>query len=293
MQKQINANKRNTVLTIIGFLLFVCIIGGLFSYFYNDVKYILLFSIITLIYVVVQYYFADREALRFSGAKEIQKNDNPKLFNIVEEVSASANVPMPRVYLINEPAPNAFATGRDPKHSSVAVTTGLLEILDKNELTSVVAHEISHIKNYDIRVSTIVFGLVCLVGLFSDLGFRLLFYGHSRRSSDEERSPIGFLIIIVSAILSPIAASLVQMAISREREYLADASSAKITNNPDSMISALKKLDIHTRPMRSQNPASEASYITNPLQKGLFSNLFSTHPPIEKRIARLENAKKK
>ena len=293
MQKQINANKRNTILTIFGFSFFVCVIGGLLSYFYNDVKFIFLFAIITLIYVVVQYYFADKEALRFSGAKEIQKSDNQKLFSIVEEIATAANVPMPRVYIINESAPNAFATGRDPEHSSIAVTTGLLEVLDKNELASVIAHEMSHIKNYDIRVSTIVFGLVCLVGLFSDLGFRLLFYGRSRRSSDEERSPIGFLIIVISAILSPIAASLVQMAVSREREYLADASSAKITNDPDSMISALKKLDIHARPMRSQNPASESIYITNPLKKGLFSNLFSTHPPIEKRIARLENAKKK
>lgn len=292
MQKQISANKRNTVLVIAGFVVFICLIGGLFSYFYNDIKFIIYFAVITAIYVAFQYYFADKEALRFSGAKEIQKNDDPKLFGIVENIADSANVPIPKVYVINDPAPNAFATGRDPEHSSVAVTSGLLEILDKNELSSVIAHEMSHIKNYDIRVSMIVFGLVCLVGLFSDLGFRLLFYGHSRRSSDEERSPIGFLIIIISAIIAPLAASLAQMAISREREYLADASSAKLTGDPDSMISALKKLDVHARPMYSQNTAAESMYITNPLKKGLFSNLFSTHPPIEKRIARLENAKK-
>ncbi|MBR3368218.1 M48 family metalloprotease [Candidatus Saccharibacteria bacterium] len=292
MQKHINANKRNTILAIVGFIIFVVLIGCLFAYFYNDLGLIILFVIISVGYVVFQYYFADKEALLFSRAKQIQKNDNPKLFEIVSDVSSSMKIPMPNIYLIKDSAPNAFATGRDPEHSSVAVTSGLLEIMDKNELTSVIAHELSHIKNYDIRVSMIVFGLVFLVGLFSDLGFRLLFYGHTRRSSDEERSPIGFLIIIISAIVSPIAASLAQMAISREREYLADASSAKATGNPESMISALKKLDTHGRPMQSQNTASESMYINNPLKKGLFSNLFSTHPPIEKRIARLENAKK-
>ena len=292
MQKQINANKRNTILAIVAFVIFVGLIGALFTYFYGSVSYVILFVIISIGYVVFQYFFADKEALLFSRAKQIQKSDNPNLFEIVDNVSVSAKIPMPKVYIINDPAPNAFATGRDPEHSSIAVTTGLLEILDKNELASVVAHELSHIKNYDIRVSMIVYGLVLLIGLFSDLGFRLLFYGRARRSVDEERSPIGFLIIIISAILSPIAASLAQMAISREREYLADASSAKITEKPDAMISALKKLDTHGRPMMSQNSASESMYITNPLKKGLFSNLFSTHPPIEKRIARLENAKK-
>ncbi len=291
MNKQIRKNKRNTVFAIIGFIMVICLFGGLFAYYYNDVSIIIWVFIISIGYAVIQYFLADKEAILVSRAREIQKHDNQKLYSVVEEVAQMAKIPMPKVYLINDSAPNAFATGRDPEHSSVAVTTGLLEIMDKNELTSVIAHELSHIKNYDIRVSMIVFGLVLIIGLFSDLGFRLLFYGRNRRSSDEERSPIGFLILIISAILAPIAASLAQMAISREREYLADASSAKITENPDGMISALKKLDTHGRPMMSQNSASESMYITNPLKKGLFSNLFSTHPPIEKRIARLENAK--
>ncbi|MBQ6394054.1 M48 family metalloprotease, partial [Candidatus Saccharibacteria bacterium] len=181
-----------------------------------------------------------------------------------------------------------FATGRDPEHAIVAATTGLLDIMDNKELNAVMAHEMSHVKNYDIRVSTIVFGLVCIVGYISDLGIRMLFFGGR---DDEDRSPVGFIIMIATSILAPLAASLAQMAVSREREYLADASAVSITRYPEGMISALKKLDTHTQPMKHQNAATEALYINNPLKKGTISNLFSTHPPIEKRIERIENGK--
>ena len=162
--------------------------------------------------------------------------------------------------------------------------------MDDKELTAVMAHEMSHVKNYDIRVSMIVFGLVCVVGLISDLAFRMMFYGNRRRN--DEGSPVGYVLILVAAVLSPIVAAVAQMAVSRQREYLADASAANITRYPEGMIAALKKLQNHSQPMRSQNIATEAMYINNPLRKGFFSNLLSSHPPIEKRIERLEHGKK-
>lgn len=245
--------------------------------------------IVALGYAVLQYFFAASAATTMVGAKEISKKDCPRLYNAVENLSITTGLPMPKVYVINDPAPNAFASGRDPKNSIVAATTGLLDIMDDKELTAVMAHEMSHIKNYDIRVSTIVFGLVCVVGLLADISSRLLFYGNRKR--DEERSPVGAILMILTAILAPLFAALAQMAVSREREYLADASSVNITRYPEGMISALKKLQSHSQPMKNQNSATAALYINNPLRKGILSNLFSTHPPIEKRIERLEHGK--
>ena len=196
---------------------------------------------------------------------------------------------MPKVYIVEDSAPNAFATGRDPKHALVAATTGLLNIMDDKELTAVMAHEMSHVKNYDIRVSMMVFGLVCVIGLISDLAFRMMFYGNRRR--DNEGSPVGYVLVMIAAILSPIVASIAQMAVSRQREYLADASAVNITRYPEGMIAALKKLQSHSQPMKSQNIAAESMYINEPLRKGFFSNLLSSHPPIEKRIERLEHGK--
>lgn len=293
MQKQIIANKRNTILIMAGFVIFIGLLGVLFAYLYDDIGVLIWVLVVSVGYTILQYFIADKLSVALAGAKQIERKDNPRLYKAVENLSVATKLPMPKVYIINDSAPNAFATGRDPEHSIVAATTGLVEIMNDEELTAVMAHEMSHIKNYDIRVSLIVFGLVSVVGVISDLGFRLLFYGRTRRSNDREQSPIGFLIILVSAVFAPLAAMLAQMAVSREREYLADASSARVTHHPEYMISALKKLDTHGRPMRSQNPAAEAMYINNPLKKGLFSGLFSTHPSIEKRIARLEDAKTK
>ena len=225
-----------------------------------------------------------------TGAKPIDKKDHKRLYNIVENLSLTAGLPMPKVYIIHDSAPNAFATGRDPNHAIVAATTGLLDIMDDKELTAVMAHELSHVKNYDIRVSMITFGLVCLVGFISDLGLRMFYYGNRK---SEDRSPVGFIIVLITAILAPIAASMAQLAVSREREYLADASAAHLTRYPEGMIAALKKLDEHTQPMKRQNPATEALYINNPMRKGFIGNLFSTHPPIEKRIKRLQDGKTK
>lgn len=248
-------------------------------------------TIVAILYAVFQYFASSSVAMAMTGAREITKKDNPRLYNTVENLSITTGLPMPKVYIIEDSAPNAFATGRDPKHASVAATTGLIDIMDNKELTAVMAHEMSHVKNYDIRVSMIVFGLVCVIGLISDIAFRMMFYGNRRRNN--EGSPVGYVLIIVAAILSPLVAAVAQMAVSRQREYLADASAVNITRYPEGMIEALKKLQSHSRPMKCQNIAAEAMWINNPLKKGFFSNLLSSHPPIEKRIERLEHGKTK
>lgn len=289
MYKQIAANKRNTVLIMLGFVLVIAGLGALFAYLFEDVWIGVWVLVIATIYAVIQYFLSSSLAVAMTGAKEIHKKGHPRLYNTVENLTITAGLPMPKVYIINDPAPNAFATGRDPKHAVVAATTGLLDIMDNNELTAVMAHELSHVKNYDIRVSMITFGLVCVVGLIADLGTRMIFLTRAR--DDEDNSPIGLIVVLLVSLLAPIAASLAQLAVSREREYLADASAVQLTRYPEGMISALKKLDTHARPMKRQNPATEALYINNPLRKSAVNNLFSTHPPIEKRIERLEHGK--
>ena len=289
MYKQIAANKRNTVLIMLGFVLVIAGLGALFAYLFEDVWIGVWVLVSATIYAGIQYFLSSSLAVAMTGAKEIHKKDHPRLYNTVENLTITAGLPMPKVYIINDPAPNAFATGRDPKHAVVAATTGLLDIMDNNELTAVMAHELSHVKNYDIRVSMITFGLVCVVGLIADLGTRMIFLTRAR--DDEDNSPIGLIVVLLVSLLAPIAASLAQLAVSREREYLADASAVQLTRYPEGMISALKKLDTHARPMKRQNPATEALYINNPLRKSAVNNLFSTHPPIEKRIERLEHGK--
>ncbi len=290
MYKHIEQNKRRTILIIIGFVLMITAIAGAFAYVYRNPFIAVWTVIVAIIYAVIQYFLAGLLATAMTGAREIQKKDNPRLYNIVENLSITTGLPVPKVYIIDDPAPNAFATGRDPKHAVVAATAGLLDIMNDKELTAVMAHEMAHVKNYDIRVSMIVFGLVCVVGLISDIAFRMMFYGSRRR--DEEGSPMGYFLIMIAAILSPIVAAVAQMAVSRQREYLADASAAHITRYPEGMIAALKKLQSHSQPMKNQNVAAASMYINDPLRKGFFNNLLSTHPPIEKRIERLENGKK-
>ncbi|MBR3236332.1 M48 family metalloprotease [Candidatus Saccharibacteria bacterium] len=289
MYKQIAENKRKTIYLIIGFVLLIGVIAGLFAWAYNDVWLAVWVVVIAIVYAVIQYYAASSLSMVMTGAKEITKKDNPRFYNIVENLSITTGLPMPKVYIIDDKAPNAFATGRDPKHASVAATKGLIDIMNDKELTAVMAHEMSHVKNYDIRVSMMVFGLVCVVGLISDLAFRMMFYGDRRRNN--EGSPVGYVLIVIAGILAPVFASLAQMAVSRQREYLADASAVNITRYPEGMIAALKKLQAQSAPMKSQNIATEAMYINNPLRKGFFSNLFSSHPPLEKRIERLEHGK--
>lgn len=289
MYKNIAANKRNTVLIMIGFVLLIAAIGVLFAYAYRDWWIVAWVMGVAAAYALFQYFAASKLAVAMTGAKKIEKKDCPRLYNAVENLTLTAGLPMPEVYIIEDKAPNAFAAGRDPEHALVCATTGLMDIMNDKELTAVMAHEVSHVKNYDIRVSTIVFGLVCMVGFIADIGWRIA-WRSSRRNSDDG-SPVGMVILFVTMILAPIAASLAQMAVSRQREYLADASAVMLTRYPEGMIAALKKLETHTQPMRQQNPATEAMFITNPLKKKSVNGLFSTHPPIEKRIERLENGK--
>ena len=289
MYKQIAQNKRRTVAIMMVFVAIIMAIAAAVAYFLNDWWVLLWVFIAATVYAVIQYFAAGSVATMMAGAKEIEKKDNPRLYNAVENLSITTGLPMPKVYIIEDPAPNAFATGRDPQHAVVAATTGLLNIMNDKELTAVMAHEMSHVKNYDIRVSMIVFGLVCVVGLISDIAMRMMFYGNRRR--DNEGSPVAYLLIVFAAIFAPIAAAIAQMAVSCEREYLADASAVNITRYPEGMIDALKKLQSHSQPMKNQNTASASMYINDPLRKGFMSNMFSTHPPIEKRIERLEHGK--
>ena len=289
MYKNIAANKRNTVFIMIGFVVLIAAIGAAFAYAYNDWRIAAGVLIMATVYALFQYFAAAKLAVAMTSAKKIEKKDNPRLYNIVENLTLTAGLPMPEVYIIEDKAPNAFASGRDPNHALVCATTGLLDIMNDKELTAVMAHEVSHVKNYDIRVSTIVFGLVCLIGFIADIGWRIG-WRSSRRNRDDG-SPVAFIIIIVASIVAPLAAALAQMAVSRQREYLAYSSAAILTRYPEGMIAALKKLEAHTQPMQQQNPATEAMFIASPLKKRSLNNLFSTHPPIEKRIERLENAK--
>ena len=291
MYKLITQNKRRTIIIIMVFVVLVVAVAGVFAYVYQDWSIAAITLVAAVAYALIQYFAAGEIAMATSGAKEITKKDNPRLYNIVENLSLTAGLPMPKVCVINDPAPNAFATGRDPKHAVVAATTGLLDIMDDKELTAVMAHEMSHVKNYDIRVSMIVFGLVCVIGMIADIASRMMFYGSRRR--DEEGSPLAYLLLVFAAVFAPLCAAIAQMAVSREREYFADASAAHLTRYPEGMIAALKKLQSHTRPMKNQNPASASMYINNPLHKNFMSDIFSTHPSLEKRIERLEHGKEK
>lgn len=284
MYKAIAANKRNTVIIMAVFIGLIGAVGWAISYFYGSRSIAYWVIGIAAIYALVQYFIADKLAVALSGAEEIQKADNPRLYRIVENLTIATGMPMPKVYIINDPAPNAFATGRDPQHSIVAATTGILEVMDDRELEAVMAHEISHVKNYDIRVSMIAFGLVSAIGILSDIALRMMFFG-DRRS--ENNNPIVLVVGIVLIILAPIIAALIQMAISRQREYLADASGVMVTRDSEGLARALEKLQKFGRPMQKQSTASAHLFFNNPLRPGFFSNLFSTHPPLEARIARL------
>lgn len=286
MYKAIAANKRNTFVIMAVFVAIIGIIGWAVSYVYGNRSISYVVVIIAAIYALIQYFAASALALAVTGAKEIEKRDNPRLFRIVENLAITLGITTPKVYIIDDPAPNAFATGRDPKHAVVAATTGLLDIMDDRELAAVMAHEMGHVQNYDIRVSMITFGLVSAIGLISDLVLRMLFFGNDRNNN---QNPIIFVVGIVVIILAPIAAIIVQLAISRQREYLADATGALTTRDPEALADALEKLEKFGRPMQKQNSSTAHLFFSNPLKSGGFSKLFSTHPPLADRIARLRN----
>lgn len=290
MYSAIAANKRNTVLIMAVFVGIIGAIGYIVSLYFGQTS--ITYWVIggAAIYALVQYFIASKLALMATGAEEIEKKDNPRLYRIVENLSITIGIPMPKVYIIDDPAPNAFATGRDPKHAVVAATTGILEVMDDNELEAVMAHEMGHVQNYDIRVSMIAFGMVSAIGLLSDVVLRMFFFGGDR---DREVPPIFMVIGIVAVILAPIVAAMIQLAISRQREYLADATGALTTRNPEALASALERLEEYGRPMQKQSSSTAHLFFNNPLKPGVLAGLFSTHPPLKERVARLrKNASK-
>ena len=291
MYRAIAKNKRNTVFIIVLFLLIISGLGVLAAFVYNSTSIAVTVIVIAVAYAAIQYFAASRLAISISGGQEIQKTDNPRLYRIVENLSITDGLPMPKVYIINDPAPNAFATGRDPNHAYVAATTGLLDIMDDSELEGVMAHEMGHVQNYDTRVSMIVFGLVVAIGFIADLFLRFAFFGGGRGNDRNDGggggNPIVIVFGIAAMIIAPVVAAGVQAAISRQREYLADATSALTTRNPDALASALEKLGQYGRPMQKQNSSMAHLWISDPTKPGFMSKLLSTHPPIEDRVARL------
>ena len=292
MYSAIAANKRNTII-IIG--VFVALLSGIslwWGWYSGNGSSALLIVGFILIYTLIQYYAAGKFAIASTGAIEISKAENPRLWRIVENIAISQGMPMPKVYVIPDPAPNAFATGRDPDHAIVAATSGLLEIMDDKELQGVMAHEMAHVKNYDIRVSTIVFGLVSAIGLLADFAIRMAFYSNCNRDSRDGNAAaiqLGFWAVgIVAAIIAWLIGPLVSAAVSRQREYLADATSVDMTRYPEGLASALDKLGQYGRPMRRPSKSMAHMYISDPVKPGFVERMFSTHPPIGARIERLK-----
>ena len=289
MYRAIAKNKRNTILIIILFVIIIGFLGFALSFLMGgDPLTITIGTVIGAgIFTVIQYFAASSQALSISGAQEIQKSDNPRLYRIVENLSITTGTPMPKVYIVNDPAPNAFATGRDPQHAVVAATTGILELLDDDELEGVMAHEMGHVQNYDIRVSMIVFGLVVAVGFISDIALRFTLFGGRGNNNNNGGNPIMIVVGLAALVISPLVAAAVQASISRQREYLADATGALTTRHPDALASALQKLADHSRPMIKQNSTMAHMWISDPTKPGIIDRLFSTHPPLAERIARL------
>ena len=289
---RIGANRRNTFLLL---FVFVALLAGasiaLGIVLGLPYPFAPLLIIPFLIIALITYYRSSQVALVISQAREVTKDDEPELHRTVENLCIGAGLPMPRVYVIEDGSPNAFATGRDPDHAAVAVTRGLLQKLDKLELEGVIAHELSHIGNYDIRMMTIIVVMVGLTALMADFALRLTFLGAGRRSSNRGRGggagvAIIYVIALAAIILTPIAAQLIRVAVSRQREFLADASAALLTRYPEGLARALEKISDDPDPLEVANKATAHLYINNPLRehKSLLNNLFSTHPPTEERV---------
>jgi len=289
MYKAIATNKRNTLLIMAVFVGLIGAIGWVVSLYYGDISVAYWVIGVAAVYAFIQYFISSKLALAMTGAKEIQKRDNPRLFRIVENLAITLGIPTPKIYIIEDSAPNAFATGRDPKHAVVAATTGLMDIMDDRELEAVMAHEMGHVQNYDIRVSMIAFGLVSAIGILADIAIRMFFFGGDRRENNVH--PAVLIVGAVVIILAPIIATIVQLAISRQREYLADATGALTTRDSEGLAMALGKLQTYGKPMQRQTTSAAHMFMNDPLKPGFFSKLFATHPPLSERIKRLrENA---
>ena len=290
---QIAQNKRRTFYVMFGFLLLVALIGASLGYvFWNSVTAGILLAVVLGIFYMLSMLSRSTEiVMNMNQAVEIKRESEfPELWHIIEDMSLVGKVPMPRVFIIEDPSPNAFATGRDPEHSAVAVTRGLLNRLNREELEGVIAHEISHIRNYDIRLQTTALALVAVISALVNLGGNFFWWGGGSRRRDDDNNGANVLVLVLSIfvlILGPLAASLAQMALSRNREFLADASGVELTRNPQGLISALQKIS-NSEPMKNADPSSSSLYISNPFKDKSWTHLFDTHPPTEERIARLE-----
>lgn len=284
MYSAIASNKRKTIIIMIVFVLFVAALSWLIGKLYgpSSMYAVLIFGIC---YAAFSYYLGAKMSLALNGAHEIQKSDNPRLWRTVENLAITEGLPMPKVYIINDPAPNAFATGRDPNHAAVCATSGLLDIMDDSELEGVMAHELGHVKNYDMRVSMIAFALSAVIAILADAILRMTIF----RDRDNNTNPVLLIAGLAAAIIAPLVASLIQLAISRKREYLADATGALTTRYPEGLASALEKIAQTGSVLRRQNTSTAHFFFANPLKGKGISNLFSTHPPIEERIARLQH----
>lgn len=293
---QIASNKRRTWVLLVAFFALLALIGAAVGYLWLDSPFggMAIAFIIGGIYAVSMIFQSTEIVMSMNGAREVSEQEAPELYHVVQDMAMVAQIPMPRVYIVEDASPNAFATGSKPENAAVAATTGLLALMNREELESVMGHEVSHIRNYDIRISTIAVALTSAVTMLSSIAGRMMWYGGGgrRRNDRDNDNGLGIVLMIVSLLallLAPLAATLVQLAISRQREYLADASSVELTRNPRGMINALLKLD-NSQPMEHHvDDASAALYINDPKKKGGLQKLFYTHPPISDRIERLKN----
>jgi len=286
MYEQISSNKRRTVILLAGFLALLWGFAYIISQATGDRGLLFFIGLFAISYAILSYFAGSKMALAINGAKEIQKKDNPRLWRIVENLSITEGLPMPKVYIMHDRALNAFATGRNPSKSAVCATTGLLKVLDDDELEGVMAHELGHIKNYDMRVNTIAFALVGIISMIADFFWRITIFG-----AKDNRNQLFHVLAIVAVILAPIAATLLQLAISRRREYLADATGALTTRYPEGLASALEKIGKYGSATRVQNTSTAHMFFANPLSGKTLASLFSTHPPVEARIQALREMK--
>jgi len=288
---QKDSNIRKTWILIFGFLIFIIALGWLFSYILNNSVFLILALIISISQALISYWYSDKIILKMTGAHLIKKRDNPELYRIVENLCITAGLPLPKIYIIEERQPNAFATGRDERHAVIAVTRGLLEKLEKPELEGVISHELSHIGNRDILLGAVMVVLVGIVALLSQWFLRISLWGGGKRDSRNEGGAVFVLMGFLAAVLAPVAATLIQLAISRKREFLADASGSLLTRYPEGLARALEKISADSSPMRIANNSTSHLFIASPFRgkqsKSWFVKLFSTHPPVEERIKAL------
>ena len=297
LYKQIASNKRKTWILLIVFFLLLAIVGYAVGYLFmnSGIWGVTVAMIIGFIYALTMIFQSTEIVMSMNGAREVGRNEEPVLYHVVEDMAMVAQIPMPRVYVIDDAGLNAFATGSNPQNAAVAATSGLLEIMNREELEAVIGHEVSHIRNLDIRISTIAVALASAITLLSSMAGRMMWWGgasRSRRNSDRDSGGLEVIMLVISLlaiVLAPLAATLVQLAISRQREFLADASSVELTRNPQGMINALLKLE-NSQPMTHHvDDASSALYINDPQKPGFLKKLFYTHPPISERIERLKH----